>query len=315
VDRYAYDVWGQPTTVTESVPQRLRYAGYWYDQELGWYWVGVRMYDPSLKRWSQPDPSQQDGVRTYPIPPAPSPTTRTTCPDHDPARGRAADSPIGRLSFAHKAGASKPCRPPPCSVEHGKNVDIAVPYTVDDNVGSVGHNQLACPVDASDASKRGMVLQVADGLLNTPQDAVGHLLADLLGEASGDIIDMTQRAASRLSRGALATIACEDRLHLLRRGKDTRGLGQASPDFFELPCLFVKVALQSIDNHVIARPSDNRRQAIQALLHLVAEAYTDRCGHGSPFLSPLYRTFIRIDTDRPACRVHLYWVCLRAAVE
>jgi RHS repeat-associated protein len=65
VDRYAYDVWGQPTSVSENVPQRLRYAGYWYDQELGWYGVGVRLYDPSLKRWLQPDPSQQDGVRTY----------------------------------------------------------------------------------------------------------------------------------------------------------------------------------------------------------------------------------------------------------
>jgi YD repeat-containing protein len=31
VNRYAYDVWGQPTTVSESIPQRLRYAGYWYD--------------------------------------------------------------------------------------------------------------------------------------------------------------------------------------------------------------------------------------------------------------------------------------------
>ena len=65
VDRYSYDVWGQPTSVSESVPQRLRYAGYWYDQELSWYWVGVRLYDPGLKSWLQPDPSQTEGVRTY----------------------------------------------------------------------------------------------------------------------------------------------------------------------------------------------------------------------------------------------------------
>src|SRR5207253_7770957 len=65
VDRYAYDVWGALTSASESVPQLLRYAGYWYDQELGWYWVGVRYYDPILKRWLQPDPSQTDGVRTY----------------------------------------------------------------------------------------------------------------------------------------------------------------------------------------------------------------------------------------------------------
>jgi RHS repeat-associated protein len=58
-------VWGALTSASESVPQRLRYAGYWYDQELGWYWGSVRMYDPSLKRWLQPDPSQTEGVGTY----------------------------------------------------------------------------------------------------------------------------------------------------------------------------------------------------------------------------------------------------------
>ena len=51
--------------MSETVPQRLRYGGYWYDQELGWYWVRVRMYDPNLKRWLQLDPSHSDGVHTY----------------------------------------------------------------------------------------------------------------------------------------------------------------------------------------------------------------------------------------------------------
>jgi len=31
VDRYAYDLWGVPTLVSESVPQQLRYDGYWFD--------------------------------------------------------------------------------------------------------------------------------------------------------------------------------------------------------------------------------------------------------------------------------------------
>lgn len=65
VDRYYYDVWGHLIGGSEGVPQRLRYGGYWYDAELGWFWVSVRQYDPALKRWLQPDPSQQDGVRTY----------------------------------------------------------------------------------------------------------------------------------------------------------------------------------------------------------------------------------------------------------
>jgi len=65
VDRYAYGVWGSVVSSSEAVPRRLRYAGYWYDAELGWYWAGVRYYSPSIKRWLQPDPSMQDGVRTY----------------------------------------------------------------------------------------------------------------------------------------------------------------------------------------------------------------------------------------------------------
>ena len=65
VDRYAYGVWGSLVSASEAVPQRLRYAGYWYDAELGWYWASVRYYSPSIKRWLQPDPSMQDGVRTY----------------------------------------------------------------------------------------------------------------------------------------------------------------------------------------------------------------------------------------------------------
>ncbi len=65
VDHYAYDVWGRLIAASEQVPQRLRYGGYWWDQELGWYWVSVRYYDPVLERWLQPDPSQQDGIRTY----------------------------------------------------------------------------------------------------------------------------------------------------------------------------------------------------------------------------------------------------------
>lgn len=66
VDRYAYDPWGEglPEGTSETVAQPFRYAGYWWDKELGWYWVGVRSYDPE-GRWLQPDPSEQDGLRTY----------------------------------------------------------------------------------------------------------------------------------------------------------------------------------------------------------------------------------------------------------
>ena len=44
---------------------RLRYAGAWYDQELGWYWMTTRVCDPVLERFLQPDPGQQEGIFTY----------------------------------------------------------------------------------------------------------------------------------------------------------------------------------------------------------------------------------------------------------
>jgi len=65
VDSYRYDQWGKLVTISESVPQQLRYAGYWYDNELGWYWLTVRAYDPALARFVQPDPSEQEGLFSY----------------------------------------------------------------------------------------------------------------------------------------------------------------------------------------------------------------------------------------------------------
>ena len=72
VDRYHYDVWGVPTIDLERVPQPLLYAGYVYDREFhgpgeasGWYWLSVRHYDPALGRFLQPDPSEQEGTRSY----------------------------------------------------------------------------------------------------------------------------------------------------------------------------------------------------------------------------------------------------------
>jgi len=72
VDRYHYDLWGVPSIDAEAVKQPLLYAGYWYDRELhapnaatGWYWLAVRPYDPALRRFTQPDPSMQEGIRSY----------------------------------------------------------------------------------------------------------------------------------------------------------------------------------------------------------------------------------------------------------
>jgi RHS repeat-associated protein len=65
VDSYSYDQWGKQLSVSESVPQQLRYAGYWYDNELGWYCLTVRAYDPVLGRFLQPDPSELEGLFSY----------------------------------------------------------------------------------------------------------------------------------------------------------------------------------------------------------------------------------------------------------
>jgi len=68
VDRYAYDSWGELTSddaTNETVPQQLRYAGYWYDEKLSRYWASARYYDPEIERWLQPDPSASEGLRTY----------------------------------------------------------------------------------------------------------------------------------------------------------------------------------------------------------------------------------------------------------
>ena len=55
------------------MPQPLWYRSYVYDRELqtpgenggGWYWLSVLSYDPTLKRFIQPDPSEREGTRSY----------------------------------------------------------------------------------------------------------------------------------------------------------------------------------------------------------------------------------------------------------
>ncbi|MFF6811577.1 RHS repeat-associated core domain-containing protein [Streptomyces sp. NPDC012403] len=57
---YAYGPTGLPrTTPTEAVPQPYRYAGTYLDP-TGLYKMGHRYYDPSLGRFTQPDPSGQE---------------------------------------------------------------------------------------------------------------------------------------------------------------------------------------------------------------------------------------------------------------
>ena len=53
---YYYDAFGNHLeSVTDSVYQPIRYAGYQYDEETGNYYLNARMYDPKIARFLQED--------------------------------------------------------------------------------------------------------------------------------------------------------------------------------------------------------------------------------------------------------------------
>ncbi len=58
---YTYDPWGKPLTTTGSLADTigaynpLRYRGYYYDAETGFYYVSSRYYDPEIGRWINAD--------------------------------------------------------------------------------------------------------------------------------------------------------------------------------------------------------------------------------------------------------------------
>ncbi|WP_042315195.1 RHS repeat-associated core domain-containing protein [Desulfofarcimen acetoxidans] len=50
-NRYDYDPWGTPICEDESVKLPFRYAGYYYDEETGLYYLKSRYYSPALGRF------------------------------------------------------------------------------------------------------------------------------------------------------------------------------------------------------------------------------------------------------------------------
>lgn len=72
---YRYDAWGRPvrtdvqgwnqtaaSAASEiAARQPLRYAGYVYDNETGFYYLSARTYDPSTMQFLQKDPAKADG--------------------------------------------------------------------------------------------------------------------------------------------------------------------------------------------------------------------------------------------------------------
>ena len=57
IGTYSYDAWGKVTSVSGTIAQAnpLRYRGYYYDEETGFYQLGSRYYDPEIGRFISAD--------------------------------------------------------------------------------------------------------------------------------------------------------------------------------------------------------------------------------------------------------------------
>lgn len=73
VVQYAYDVWGKPLSVTGALASTIgqinpiRYRGYYYDNETGFYYLQSRYYDPETGRFINADSqlNAKDGILGY----------------------------------------------------------------------------------------------------------------------------------------------------------------------------------------------------------------------------------------------------------
>ena len=65
VAKYAYDAWGRVvySTGTMAAINPIRYRGYYYDAELGMYYLQSRYYDPALKRFINADSYASTGQK------------------------------------------------------------------------------------------------------------------------------------------------------------------------------------------------------------------------------------------------------------
>ena len=54
-NQYDYDIWGNPTLTVETTPNAIRYAGEFFDNETGLYYLRARYYDPYTGRFTTED--------------------------------------------------------------------------------------------------------------------------------------------------------------------------------------------------------------------------------------------------------------------
>ncbi|WP_198306625.1 RHS repeat-associated core domain-containing protein [Dehalobacterium formicoaceticum] len=64
VNRYTYDEWGNVLSQTEGIDNPILYAGEYYDEESGLYYLRARYYDPSVGRFISEDPARH-GLNWY----------------------------------------------------------------------------------------------------------------------------------------------------------------------------------------------------------------------------------------------------------
>ena len=64
VASYSYDAWGKVTNSGNVVGQYnpIRYRGYYYDTDTGFYYLQSRYYDPVVKRFISADDESLIGV-------------------------------------------------------------------------------------------------------------------------------------------------------------------------------------------------------------------------------------------------------------
>ncbi|WP_025852428.1 polymorphic toxin-type HINT domain-containing protein [Paenibacillus ehimensis] len=60
LNQYTYDIWGNPLTVTEQVPQPFRYSGEFWDNSAHLQYLRARWYDPSVGRFMSQDTYEGD---------------------------------------------------------------------------------------------------------------------------------------------------------------------------------------------------------------------------------------------------------------
>ena len=76
VAKYAYDAYGNCTIIDSTnsdiaTANAIRYRGYYYDDETGWYYLNARYYSPEWRRFISPDdtayldPKSVNGLNLY----------------------------------------------------------------------------------------------------------------------------------------------------------------------------------------------------------------------------------------------------------